>query len=71
MAARVGHQRLRRIFAKLCAAYGVAHTVVKTTTQLARLVTQLPKNGVRVLELRTDRKRDAAFRKRLFAGLAG
>jgi hypothetical protein len=31
----------------------------------------LPKSGVRVLELRTNRKRDAAFRKQLFATVAG
>jgi 2-succinyl-5-enolpyruvyl-6-hydroxy-3-cyclohexene-1-carboxylate synthase len=58
-------------FRKLCATYGVAHVAVKSTAQLARLVAKLPKSGVRVLELRTDRKRDAAFRKQLFAGLAG
>ena len=58
-------------FRKLCATYGVAHVPVKSAAQLARLVAKLPKSGVRVLELRTDRKRDAAFRKQLFAGLAG
>lgn len=58
-------------FRKLCATYGVAHVAVKTSAQLARLVAKLPKRGVRVLELRTDRKRDAAFRQQLFARLAG
>jgi 2-succinyl-5-enolpyruvyl-6-hydroxy-3-cyclohexene-1-carboxylate synthase len=58
-------------FRKLCATYGVAHTVVKSASHLGRLVAKLPKSGVRVLELRTDRKRDAAFRKQLFAGIAG
>ena len=58
-------------FPKLCATYGVAHVVVKSARQLARLVAKLPKNGVRVLEVRTDRKHDASFRKRLFAKLAG
>jgi len=58
-------------FKKLCATYGVAHVAVKSVAQLARLATKLPKSGVRVLELRTDRKRDAAFRKELFARLAG
>ena len=33
-------------------------------------IAQLPASGVRVLELRTDRKRDAATRKRLFADAA-
>jgi len=58
-------------FRKLCATYGVAHVTIKSPAQLARLVAKLPKSGVRVLELRTDRKRDAFFRKQLFARLAG
>jgi len=57
-------------FARLCATYGVAHQVVRDGQQLARLVAKLPKRGVRVLELRTDRKRDAAWRKRTFAEVA-
>jgi len=58
-------------FRKFCATYGVAHVAVQSPAQLGRLVAKLPKRGVRVLELRTDRKRDAAFRKQLFARLAG
>ena len=57
-------------FEKLCATYGVGHTVVKSAAQLARLVAKLPKRGVRVLELRTDRRRDAAWRKETFAAVA-
>lgn len=57
-------------FAKLCATYGVAHTLVKNAAHLARLVAGLPRRGVRVLELRTDRKHDAAWRKRTFADVA-
>jgi 2-succinyl-5-enolpyruvyl-6-hydroxy-3-cyclohexene-1-carboxylate synthase len=58
-------------FKKLCSAYGgVTHVAVKSWTQLARLVAKLPPRGVRVLEIRTDRKRDAAWRKALFARLA-
>ncbi|MBP6508091.1 MAG: 2-succinyl-5-enolpyruvyl-6-hydroxy-3-cyclohexene-1-carboxylic-acid synthase [Opitutaceae bacterium] len=57
-------------FSKLCTAYGVAHTLVKSMAQLGRLVRKLPQRGVRVLELRTDRKKDAAFRKALFAAVA-
>lgn len=57
-------------FAKLCATYGVPHAVVKSAAQLAKLVAKLPKTGVRVLELRTNRKHDAAFRKKLFAAVA-
>ena len=57
-------------FGKLCATYGVGHTVVKSAAQLARLVAKLPKRGVRVLELRTDRRRDAVWRKDTFAQIA-
>jgi 2-succinyl-5-enolpyruvyl-6-hydroxy-3-cyclohexene-1-carboxylate synthase len=57
-------------FARLCAAYGVGHTLVRTTTQLARLLARLPARGVRVLELRTDRRRDASWRKATFAAVA-
>jgi len=56
---------------KLCDAYGVEHVPVNDWGHLARLVAKLPARGVRVLELRTDRKRDAAWRKALFARLAG
>jgi 2-succinyl-5-enolpyruvyl-6-hydroxy-3-cyclohexene-1-carboxylate synthase len=57
-------------FAKLCAAYGVGHTVVTSVAQLDRLLTKLPQRGVRVLEVCTDRKRDAAWRKAAFARVA-
>jgi 2-succinyl-5-enolpyruvyl-6-hydroxy-3-cyclohexene-1-carboxylate synthase len=57
-------------FGKLCATYGVAHQRVEGAAQLARLVAKLPKRGVRVLELRTDRRRDAAWRKETFAQVA-
>ncbi|HEY8995620.1 MAG TPA: 2-succinyl-5-enolpyruvyl-6-hydroxy-3-cyclohexene-1-carboxylic-acid synthase [Lacunisphaera sp.] len=57
-------------FRRLCATYGVPHVAVKSLAALGRLVAKLPKTGVRVLEVRTNRKRDAAFRKQLFAGFA-
>jgi 2-succinyl-5-enolpyruvyl-6-hydroxy-3-cyclohexene-1-carboxylate synthase len=57
-------------FAKLCAAYGVEHVAVTDGAQLARMVAKLPATGVRVLEVRTERVRDAAFRKALFADVA-
>jgi 2-succinyl-5-enolpyruvyl-6-hydroxy-3-cyclohexene-1-carboxylate synthase len=58
-------------FGKLCAAYGVEHVVVNDVEQLAVLVAKLPATGVRVLEVRTERVRDAAFRKRIFAEVSG
>ena len=57
-------------FKKLCSAYGVNHRAVKSWEHLAKLIAKLPPRGVRVLEIRTDRKRDAAWRKALFAQLA-
>ena len=57
-------------FAKLCAAYGAAHVVVRDWIHFAELISALPAQGLRVLEVLTDRKRDAAQRKQLFASLA-
>ena len=57
-------------FKKLCASYGVAHMRVKSWGQFTRLVARLPLSGIRVLELRTDRKRDAALRQKMFAAAA-
>lgn len=57
-------------FRKLCVAHGVAHVRVRDGRHLARLVARLPARGIRVLELRTDRKRDAAYRKKIFADAA-
>lgn len=50
-------------FAALCAAHGVEHVVVSDWNQFVARVEQLPEKGMRVLEVRTDRKRDAAVRK--------
>ena len=57
-------------FAGLCAAHGVEHIAVRDWAHFSDLIAQLPKSGVQVLEVRTDRKRDAAERKRLFAAAA-
>jgi 2-succinyl-5-enolpyruvyl-6-hydroxy-3-cyclohexene-1-carboxylate synthase len=58
-------------FGTLCAAHGVDYISVRDWGRFDRLLTKLPARGVRVLELRTDRKRDAALRKELFARLIG
>ncbi|HUR56442.1 MAG TPA: 2-succinyl-5-enolpyruvyl-6-hydroxy-3-cyclohexene-1-carboxylic-acid synthase [Opitutaceae bacterium] len=57
-------------FAKLCAAYGVEHVLVRDWAHFMDLIMKLPPAGLRVLELKTDRKKDAAQRKALFAELA-
>jgi 2-succinyl-5-enolpyruvyl-6-hydroxy-3-cyclohexene-1-carboxylate synthase len=57
-------------FAKLCEAYGVAYQLVRDAADFTALISTLPAQGIRVLEFKTDRKRDAAFRKKLFAETA-
>jgi 2-succinyl-5-enolpyruvyl-6-hydroxy-3-cyclohexene-1-carboxylate synthase len=37
---------------------------------LTALTSELPKTGLRVLEVRTDRRRDAALRRELFGAAA-
>jgi 2-succinyl-5-enolpyruvyl-6-hydroxy-3-cyclohexene-1-carboxylate synthase len=54
-------------FAKLCSAYGAEHVLVRDWTHFIELVATLPASGIRVLEVRTDRKKDAARRKEMFA----
>ena len=54
-------------FRKLCATYGVKHVRMRDWKHFAGLVAKLPARGIRVLEVRTDRKLDAAVRKKLFA----
>ena len=57
-------------FAKLCAAYGVGYVAVNDWAHFIALVSELPAAGVRVLELRTDRKQDVKTRERLFIEVA-
>ena len=57
-------------FAKLCAAHQIEHSAVRELSQLNDLASDLPEQGIRVLEVTTDRKRDAAFRKKLFTQAA-
>ena len=58
-------------FAGLCAAHGVAHVVIEDYTAFeSELVNPRNTTGLRVLEVRTDRRQDAATRKRLFREFA-
>lgn len=57
-------------FGRLCAGYGVEHVAIQSWKQFVECLWSLPPTGIRVLEVRTDRKRDAAFRKALFAKVA-
>ncbi len=57
-------------FAKLCATYGVSHELIQSWEQLTQQLNPLPPSGIRVLELETDRKVDAAWRKANLVQLA-
>ena len=57
-------------FRTLCAAHDVSHVLVRDWNHFGRLLAKLPARGVRVVELRTDGRRDAATRKELFARLS-
>jgi 2-succinyl-5-enolpyruvyl-6-hydroxy-3-cyclohexene-1-carboxylate synthase len=49
-------------FAQLCTTYGVEHELITTWQQLQQKLNPLPTKGIRVLELRTNRKLDAKWR---------
>jgi 2-succinyl-5-enolpyruvyl-6-hydroxy-3-cyclohexene-1-carboxylate synthase len=57
-------------FKQLCSAYGVQHVLVRAWSHLTTLLTSLPPTGLRVLEVRTARKADAAQRRALFQAAA-
>ena len=50
-------------FAQLCSTYSVEHEVIVDWRQLQQRVSVLPERGIRVLEVRCDRQRDAAWRR--------
>ncbi|MEH2097532.1 2-succinyl-5-enolpyruvyl-6-hydroxy-3-cyclohexene-1-carboxylic-acid synthase [Nostoc sp.] len=49
-------------FAQLCATYNVQHELITSWQQLQQILNPLPSKGIRVLELRTNRKADAKWR---------
>lgn len=49
-------------FALLCQTYGVEYELITSWSQMQQRLNPLPKNSIRVLELRTDRKLDALWR---------
>ncbi|WP_339375126.1 2-succinyl-5-enolpyruvyl-6-hydroxy-3-cyclohexene-1-carboxylic-acid synthase [Stenomitos frigidus] len=57
-------------FAKLCATYDVAYEHVTNWQQLEQRLNPLPTKGIRVLELRTDRKADAQWRQQHLGAFA-
>jgi 2-succinyl-5-enolpyruvyl-6-hydroxy-3-cyclohexene-1-carboxylate synthase len=57
-------------FAQLCVTYGVEHQLIQSWEQLRELLNPLHSQGIRVLELRTNRKADARWRKKYLVKLA-
>ena len=54
------------VFSKLAAAHGAKYVKVRDWRHFSALVAKLPPHGIRLLEIETNRKRDAAFRSRIF-----
>ena len=50
-------------FAHLCITYGVEHQLIQSWEQLKQGLNPLPTQGIRVLELQTNRKADARWRR--------
>ncbi len=50
-------------FAQLCQTYGVKHELITSWEELRNKLNPLPITGIRVLEIRTDRKESAKWRK--------
>lgn len=57
-------------FGQLFASYGVEHQGITSWSQLSLSLNPLPSQGIRVLELRCDRKYDAQWRQQKFRYLA-
>lgn len=55
-------------FQKFCATYDLEYQQIESWPQLQRSIEVLPKSGIRVLEIRTDRKTEAKWRLELFRG---
>ena len=49
-------------FAQLCATYGIDYELIINWQQLSEKLNPLPRQGIRVLELRTNRQADALWR---------
>lgn len=57
-------------FALLCQAHGIPHQQVQSWEQFTQVLDPLPSQGVRVLEILSDRRSDAQLRQELFQRLA-
>jgi len=57
-------------FEKLCGTYDVSYVTVFHWDEFINLISNLPAEGIRVIELTTNRKTDALGRKQLFSDAA-
>ncbi|MDJ1184073.1 2-succinyl-5-enolpyruvyl-6-hydroxy-3-cyclohexene-1-carboxylic-acid synthase [Roseofilum casamattae] len=57
-------------FAKLCQTYDIEYHLIQDWQQFQADLSHLPEFGIRVLEVRCDRKFDAQWRKQLFSSVA-
>jgi 2-succinyl-5-enolpyruvyl-6-hydroxy-3-cyclohexene-1-carboxylate synthase len=57
-------------FFQLCKTYGVKYHRISSWPQLQHLLKSLPEKGLRVLEVKTDRKLDAKWRQEILENLA-
>ncbi len=57
-------------FQRLCRVYDVEYTLINRWAELKRLVGKLPQYGIRLLEVRTDRRADAQRRRQVLQSWA-
>lgn len=57
-------------FSQLAIVYGVEYVLVRDWADFEHLIHVLPARGIRLLEIRTDRKTDAAMRKQVFGQIS-
>jgi 2-succinyl-5-enolpyruvyl-6-hydroxy-3-cyclohexene-1-carboxylate synthase len=57
-------------FAKLAQTYGVEYQLITSWSQLQALLEVLPSQGVRILEISTDRQQDAQWRRHTLSNFA-
>ena len=52
-------------FQKLADSHNIDYQRIKGWTHFINLIKKLPEKGLRIIEIRTDRKRDAEYRKKI------
>jgi 2-succinyl-5-enolpyruvyl-6-hydroxy-3-cyclohexene-1-carboxylate synthase len=57
-------------FAKLCVSYNIDYFLINDQQTFVELISNLPQEGIRLLEIKTDRKADAAGLKKIGHQLA-